>query len=91
MSVQNIVDCIGHIACGYKKYANFFAEVFFCSINYLDPEKKLVGLHMFDGSSVCRKAQEILKAVYPMLSFIVGVEVLFKMWEYIEEITKSCR
>ena len=49
---------------------------------------------MFDGASVCRKAQNILKVVYPILSYIVGEEHtcqnVFKRWAYIEEITKMC-
>ena len=57
VSVQNIVDCIGHITGGHKKYAKFVAEGFFDTMDELDTEKKLVDLHMFDGASVCRKAQ----------------------------------
>ena len=74
VSVQNIVDCTGHITGGNKKDANFFAESFFDLMNDIDPEKKLVDLHIFDGASVCRKAQKILKVVYPILSCIVGAE-----------------
>ena len=58
VSVQNIVDCIGHITGGHKKDAKFVAEIFFDRINDLDPEKKLVDLHMFDGASVCRNSQK---------------------------------
>ena len=74
MSVQNIVDCTGHITGGHKKYDNFVAESFFDLMNNLDPEKKLVDLHMFNGASVCRKSQKIFKVVYPMLSCIVGAK-----------------
>ena len=56
-------------------------------MNDLDAEKKLVDLHMFDGASVFRKAQKILKYVYPMLSCIVGschtYHDVFKGWAYI--------
>ena len=52
----------------------FFAESLFDPIYDLDPEKKLVDLHMLDGSSVCRKAQIILKVVYPILSCILGTD-----------------
>ena len=49
---------------------------------------------MFDGASVCRKAQNILKVFYPMLFCIVGAEHtchnVFKGWASIEEITKLC-
>ena len=59
-------------------------------MNDLDPETKLVDLHTFNGSSVCRKAKTILKVVYRMLSCIVGAENtchnVFKGWAYIEEI-----
>ena len=52
-------------------------------------------LHLFDGTSVCIKAQKMLKVVYPMLSCIVGSDHtchnVFKGWEYIEEIMKLCR
>ena len=58
VSVQNIVNCTGHITGGHKKDANFFAESFFGPINDLDTDKRLVDLHMFDGYSVCRKAQK---------------------------------
>ena len=58
MSVQNIVDCPGNITGGHNKDASFFAESFFDTMNNLDPEKKLVDLHMFDGYSVCRKDQK---------------------------------
>ena len=95
VSVQIIVDCTGHITGGHKKIANFVAESFFDPINDLDTEKKLVDLHMFNGSSVCRKAKRILKVVYPMLSCIVVSEHtchnVFKGWAYVEEITKLCR
>ena len=62
----------------------FFADSFFGPINDLDPENKLMDLHMFDGSSVCIKAQKILKVVYTMMSLIVGAEHtfhnVFKWW-----------
>ena len=69
--VQNIVDCTGHIIGGHKKDDTFVGYIFFNTMNGLDPEKKLVDPHIFYGASVCRKAQNILKVVYPMLSFIV--------------------
>ena len=74
MSVQNIVDCTGHITGGHKKDAKFVADSFFDPMNDFDPEKKLVDLHMFGGAWVCRKDQKLLKVVYPMLSCIFGVE-----------------
>ena len=95
MSVQKIVDCTGHITGGHKKDSKFVAESLFDTMKDLDPERKLVDLHMFDGASVCRKAQKILKVVYPILSCIVGAEhtfhIAFKGWPSIEEITKLCR
>ena len=91
VSVQKILECTGHITGGQKKYANFFEESFFDPMNNYDPEKKLVDLHMFDGSSVYRKSQNILKVVYPMLSCIFGSyhtrHNLFKGWASIEVIT----
>ena len=51
-SVQTIVYCTGHITGGQKKDAKCFAGSFFDPINDLDRDKKLVDLHMFDGSSV---------------------------------------
>ena len=66
--VQNILYCTGHITGGHKKDANFFAEIFFDSMNELDPQKKLVDLYMFDGASVCRKA---LKTIEGFLSYTV--------------------
>ena len=87
VSVQNIVDFTGHITCGHKKDAKCFAESFFDTTDDLDPQKKLVDLHMFDGASVCRKAKTILKVVYTMLSCIVRAEYTchnsFKGWSYI--------
>ena len=53
VSVQNIVDCTGHITCGHNKDAKFVAEIFFDPMNDLDLEKKLVDLHIFDGSILC--------------------------------------
>ena len=58
VSVQKIVEFTGHITGGHKKDSKFFEESFFDPINDLDPEKKLVDLHMFYGSSVCRKVQK---------------------------------
>ena len=52
---QNIVDFTGHITGGHKKDANFFADSFFDTMNDLEPENKLVDLHMFDGDSACIK------------------------------------
>ena len=49
VSVQNILDCTGHITGGHKEYAKFVAEILFDPMNDLDPEKKIVDLHMFDG------------------------------------------
>ena len=72
MSVQNIVDCTGHIKGVHKKDDKFVAENFFDPMNDLDPEETLMGLTTFDGASVCRKSQTILKVVYPMMSCIVG-------------------
>ena len=89
------MDCTGHITGGHNKDSKFVAESFFYPMNELDPEKKLVGLHMFDRSSLCRRAQNILKVVYPSLLCIFGAEHtchnVFKGWAYIEEITKLCR
>ena len=64
------MDYKGHTIGGHKKYAIFFADSFFDPMNDLDTERKFVDLHMFDGSSMCRKAQNILKVFYPMLSCI---------------------
>ena len=72
MPVQNIVDCTGHITSGHNKDDKFVVESSFDPMNDLDQEKKLVDLHMFDGSSVCIKDRKILKVVYPMISCIVG-------------------
>ena len=89
VSVQKIMGCTGQITGGHKKDAKFVEESFFDTMNDLDPEKKHVGLHMFDGASVCIKAKTF-KVVYHMLSFIVGAEYtfhnVFKWWAYIEEI-----
>ena len=52
VSVQNILDCTGHITGGPNKDEKFVAESFFDPMNDLDPEKKLVDLHMFNGPSV---------------------------------------
>ena len=57
VSVQKIVDCKGHITGVHKKDDIFDAESFFDPMNDLDPEKKSVNLHIFDGSSVYRKAK----------------------------------
>ena len=56
--LQNIMDCTGHITGVHKKDAKFVVESFFDTMNDLDPDKKLVDLHMFDGTSVCRKDQK---------------------------------
>ena len=66
VSVQNIVYYTGHITGGHKKDDFFFAESFFDPMNDLDPEKKLVYLHMFDRVSILRRAKK-LKVVYSML------------------------
>ena len=58
MSVKKIMDCTGHITGGHKKDDKFVADSFFDPMNELDPEKKPMDLHMFDGSSVCRKAKQ---------------------------------
>ena len=85
----------GHITGGHKKDDKFVVESFIDLLNDLDPETKLVNLHMFDGANVCRKASEIMKFVYPMLSCIVGAKHtchnMFKGWASIGEITKLCR
>ena len=95
MSVQNILDCTGHITGVHKKDAKFVAESFFDPMKNQYPEKKIVYLHMFDGASVCRKAKKILKVLYSMLSCSVGAEHTycngFKGWASIEEITKLPR
>ena len=87
VSFQKIVYCKGHITGSHKKDDKFVAESLFDPMNDLDPEKKLVGLHMFDGASVCIKAQNILKFDYPMLSCIVVSDHtchnVFKGWAYI--------
>ena len=61
------MDCTCHITGGDKKYDNCFAESFFDPMNELDPENKLVDIQIFDGASVCSKAQTLLKVAYPML------------------------
>ena len=58
VSVQNILYCIDHITGGHQKYANFFVESFFDITNDLDPDKKHVDLHMFDGARVCRMSKK---------------------------------
>ena len=95
VSVKNIMDCTGHITGGHNKDAKFVAGVFFDPMNDLDPEKRIVYLHMFYGSSVCRKAKNILKVVYPIMSCISVADHtyhnVFKGWVSIEEITRLCR
>ena len=71
MSVQKIVDCTDHMTGCHNKDAKCFTESFFDPMNAIDPEKKRVDLHMFNGSIVCRKAK-IFKVVYPILSCIIG-------------------
>ena len=75
--VQNILDCTGHITGGHKKNAKFLAGGFFDTMNFPDPEKKLLDLYMFNGDSVCRKAQKVFKVVYPMLLCILGADHTF--------------
>ena len=58
MPVKNIVNCTGNITCGHNKDANLFTDIFFDPMNELDPEKKLLNLRMFDGASVCVKAEK---------------------------------
>ena len=58
MSVQKIVEYTVHIIGGHKEYSKIVVEGFFDPMNDLDPEQKLVDLHMFDGDSVFRKAQK---------------------------------
>ena len=69
-------------------------ETFFDAMNDFDPEKKLFDLHMFDGASVCRNAQNIIKVVNPMLSCIVGADHtcndVFKRCAYIKGKKKLC-
>ena len=62
--VQKIVDCKVYTKGGHKKDVNCFLESFFDSMNDLDPEKKLLDLHIFDGESVCRKAKNIEGCLY---------------------------
>ena len=52
VSVQNIVDCTGHITGGHRKDSKIVSESFFDPINYLDPDKKIVYLHMLNVASV---------------------------------------
>ena len=61
------MDCTGHITGGHKEDTKFVVEILFDTMNDFDPEKKLMDLHIFDGASVCRKSNKILKVVYPML------------------------
>ena len=56
--LQKIVECTGHITGSQKKDAIFFADSFIDPLDDLDPEKKLVDLHMFVGASVCIKVRE---------------------------------
>ena len=53
------MECTCHITGGHKKDDICFAESFFDPINDLDPEKKIVDLHMFNVDSVCRKAIKV--------------------------------
>ena len=64
VSLQNIMDCTGHITGGNKKDSKFVADSFFDSMNDLDTDKKLVDLHMLYGSSVYRKAKKIEVFIY---------------------------
>ena len=57
VSVQNILDCTGHITGVQKKDTKFVADSFYDTVNGLDPYKKFLDLHMFDVASVCRKAK----------------------------------
>ena len=59
VSVQNILDYTGHITGGHNKDAKFVAESFFDTMNDLDPEKKLVELHMLYGPSVDKGSKNI--------------------------------
>ena len=58
MSVENILECKGHITGVHKRDTKFVADIFFDSINDINPEKKLVYLHMFNAANVYRKAKK---------------------------------
>ena len=52
------MNCTGHITGGHNKDTKFVVESLFDPMNELDPKKKIVDLHMFDGDIVCRKSQK---------------------------------
>ena len=95
MSFQNILYSTCQFTGGQNKDAKSVEESFFDPMNDLGPKKKLVDLIMFNETSVCRKSQNILNVVHPILSCIVGAEHtchnVFKGWTSIEERTKLCR
>ena len=84
ISVQDIVDCTDHLQGGWKKDAKFVAESFIQPILDLDPHGDYVDFLMLDGADVCKKAQEVLAAKFPMMTFgICGTHVasnVFKQW-----------
>ena len=41
-------------------------------MQYIYPEKKYVDLHILDGSSVCKKSQNIIKFPRPRIIYILG-------------------
>ena len=47
VSVQNVVDCTGHITGGHRNYAKLVEESFFDPISDLDPENNILDLNMF--------------------------------------------
>ena len=83
------MDFTGHITGGHKKDAKFVAESFFDTMNDLDPEKKIVNLHMFDGAILCRNAQKywrlsilccrvLLGKIIPAILFLKAGNILSK-------------
>ena len=89
VSVQNIMDCFGHITGGHNKDAKFFAKSFFDPINDLDPEKYFVDLHMFDGASVCKTVKKYLRlsilCFHVLLYQSISAIICLKVWHLLRK------
>ena len=74
VAVVKILDCRDHMLGGNKKDASFLAKEFIGPMLDLDPKKEYFDLQIFDGASVCKKAQRIMSVQWPRLTCITGAE-----------------
>jgi hypothetical protein len=79
-AVLDIIECTEHMEVGGKKDAKYIASIFEGHIAELDPYGIHLNAVLFDGASNVQKAGRVIKAKYPQVLVLHGIEHVISLF-----------